>query len=297
MRVPPAPPAAPDGPTQLALGRRPLGVAFVEPLLCDAPTFFRLVANLVEPVRYPDPPLRHAGGDGRCQVAALHRGGDVGAVGEQDGFEHGSCFREVVGVGDHQGEVLALTASHCHVQAASRRRVGGEGEASFGGVALRAGFGGRIRELHVLADVVTRQGDRAVSVESGHGHITLLDGVGGGDGPAFTIPHRLTNRGAQAAFVATSRHHVTDHHPRIVDLGESRWVEFAGVESALLDVVVDRVDVFGACRDDRQRLTLAPTLQPQVADRVEMLGERPRPDPAVRCVCVECGRVPATQLE
>ena len=131
----------------------------------------------------------------------------------------------------------------------------------------------------------------------GHGHIALLDSVGGGDGPAFTFPNRLTNRGAQAAFVATSRHHVTDHYPRIMDLGESRGVEFAGVEATLLDVVVDGVDVFGAGRDDRQRLTLAPTLQPEVTDRVEMLGERPRPNPAVRCVGVECGRVAASQLE
>ena len=95
-----------------------LGVAFVEPLLCDAPILFGVGADLVEPVRYSDPPLRHAGGDGRCEGAALDGGGDVGAVGEQDGFEHGPCFGEVVGVGDDQGEVLALTAGHCHVQAA-----------------------------------------------------------------------------------------------------------------------------------------------------------------------------------
>ena len=77
------------------------------------------------------------------------------------------------------------------------------------------------------------------------------------------------------------RHHVADHHPRIVDLGEGRLVEFAGGEAALLDVVIDDVDVFGACRDDRQRLTLAPTLQPEIGDRVEMFGEHSRPDPVV----------------
>ena len=111
----------------------------------------------------------------------------------------------------------------------------------------------------------------------GHGHITLLNGVSRGDGPTLAIPHRLTHRGAESAFVATSSHHVTDHHPRIMDLGESRCVAFTGVESALLDVAVDDVDVLGACRDDRQRLTLAPTLQPEIGDRVEMLSERLRP--------------------
>ncbi len=50
------------GQRDLLSGGGALDVAFIEPFLCDAPTLFRLGANLIEPVKYPDPPLRHAGG-------------------------------------------------------------------------------------------------------------------------------------------------------------------------------------------------------------------------------------------
>ena len=177
-------------------------------------------------------------------------------------------FGQVMGFGDDEREVLTFTSGHGHVQATPRRRRRGERDAARGRVALGSGFGGGIRELYVLADVVTRQGDGAVSVESGHGHVALFDRVGRGDGPALTIAHRLPHTRAQSAIVP-----------------------------ALLDVVVYRVDVFGASCRDRQRLTRGLALLPEVGDRVEMLGKRAGSDAAVGAVGVEHERVAVTQLQ
>ncbi len=62
-------------------------VAFVEPLFGVAETLLGVVPDLVEPARDLDRSLRHAGGDGRGEGAALRHGGDVGTVGEQNAFD------------------------------------------------------------------------------------------------------------------------------------------------------------------------------------------------------------------
>ena len=81
----------------------------------------------------------------------------------------------------------------------------------------------------MLADVVTRQGDGVVSVESGHGHVALLDRVGRRDDPALTIAHRLPHTRAQSAIVPTCCDDIADHHPRISDWRQCPLVELTGV--------------------------------------------------------------------
>ena len=62
-----------------------------------------------------------------------------------------------------------------------------------------------------------------------------------GDGPAFSVVDGLSGGGPGAVdrVVAAGGDDVADHCPLVVDLDERVLVEFAGVDAALLNVVVD----------------------------------------------------------
>ncbi len=180
--------------------------------------------------------------------------GDVGAVDGDGCFEDADGFGEVGCVGDDEGDVLVSASGHGDVEASASRGCCCEGDAAVGGVALGTVFGGGVGELDVLADVVGGERDRAVSVESGHGDFTVRVGVG--DGPAFSVADGFAGAGSQSSVIAAGRDDVADHRPVVGDLGEGVLVEFAGFDAALLDVVVDGVDVFVAAGRDRDRLAV-----------------------------------------
>ncbi len=169
---------------------------------------------------------------------------------------------------------------------AAAGRCRGEGDGAISGVALGAVFGARVCELHVVADVVGGQRDRAVSADAGHGHVAVGSEV-------LVMVQRSRFRTGSPIVVRSCRslRRVTTMSPTIaqssVDTGSSGRFEFVVVESVLLDSGVDRGDVFVAGRHDRQRLTCIPAPAPDVRDRVEMIVEAAGTDSAVRGVRVE----------
>ncbi len=225
----------------------------------------------------------------------MGRCGDVGSVDGDGCFEDADGFGEVGCVGDDEGVVLVAASGHADVQAAAGRGCCGEGDAAVGGVALGAVFGGGVGELDVLADVVGGEGDGAVSVESGHGDLAVRVGVG--DGPAFSVADGFAGGGAESSVVAAGGDDVADHRPVVVDLDERVLVEFAGFDAALLDVVVDGVDVFVAGGRDRDRLAVVAASGPGVGDRVEVVVERAGSDAAEGVVEVECFGVALAEAE
>ena len=187
------------------------------------------------------------------ELSALGDGGDVGAVGVHDGFEDVAGFGEVVGFGDDADVVVLLPAGHCHVQAATGGGRGGEGDAAGLVVGLVVGFGGRVAEADVLLDVAGREGDGAVSVELGDGHVAGV--ADQGHDPQLAVADDVTGGGVQLALVAAGCDDVTDSRLTVGDHCCPGGVEVAVLDSALLDEVVDGVDVIVGGGGDRHRLT------------------------------------------
>ena len=141
--------------------------------------------------------------------------------------------------------------------AAGRGR--GEGDGAIGGVALGAVFGAGVSELHVVADVVGGQGDRAVSADAGHGDLA-------GIGSVWVMVQRSRLRTGSPVVVRSCRslRRVTTTSPTIAQSSSMRVAVVGSsssvVESVLLDAGVDRGDVFVAGGHDRQRLARIPAL-------------------------------------
>ena len=187
------------------------GGAFLEPPPGIVAIRLSVGSKVVKPVwdlhSWPWPGCWDSLGEG----SPLRGGRDVGTVDGDGGFEDTDGVGEVVGV-RHQCLVVVASSGHADIQPAAGGGAGGEGDGPVGGGALGAVLGTRIRQLHVLVDVVGGQGDGAVSAESGHGDLTAV-GVGVGDGPAFTVADTVTGTGAELSAVATSDDDVTDHRP------------------------------------------------------------------------------------
>ena len=94
-----------------------------------------VLVEVVEPVGDLTPRCQCWGGwGGGGEFASGAGGGVVSAVGRKDLFEDVDGVVDVVGVGDHQDEVLGLAAGDSDVQPATGRGAGGECDGGGGGV-------------------------------------------------------------------------------------------------------------------------------------------------------------------
>ena len=234
-------------------------------------------------------------GCGGGEVAANTGGGSVGAVAGQDLFEDVDGVGDVVAVGDHQHQVLDLTAGDRDVQAPAggrRRRQSGR---SGSGVGLVARFGGGVTELHMFSDVAGGQGDGAVEVDAGHGEGPV--GTDGVDGPVVAVADALPRRCSQEPFVASCRDHITDRDLEAVAEIKAGVAELAELAAVVVDGGVDGVDVVVGGGRDRHVLAPVASAGPVVGEVVDMLDERCREDAVMVEVGVEAGGVAVSQLQ
>ncbi len=173
-----------------------------------------VVVEVVEPVG--DLASWWSVGCGGGEFASGAGGGVVGAVGGEDLFEDVDGVGDVVGVGDDADQVLVAAAGDGDVEPAAGRGAGGEGDRGGGGVGLVAGFGGGVAELDVFGDVVVGEGGGAVSVDAGHGQISVVGDLV--DGPVVAVANRVAAVGAEESLVASGRDHVTDVEGGVADL-------------------------------------------------------------------------------
>ena len=236
---------------QVASGSLPVGGGLVEPAGHVVSPFDEAAADRVEPVG--DLSLGWPGGarDLTGEIAALGDSGNVDAVVGQDVLEDVAGFG---GVGDDAEVVGVASSGRADVQAAVGGGTSDEFVGDVDGVALVAVLGRRVPQPDVLADVLGRQGDRAVSRDMGHDERAVV--VDAGDGPPVAVADRLPCGGEELTVVAARDYDITDVSE--FTAGDRRGavgVEVAGVEAGVLDRVVERVDVRVRRRRDRDRLT------------------------------------------
>ena len=231
-----------------------LAAQLVQRVVCVCELGGGLLVGVVEPVRDRTPWSQcRCRRDGGGELAALGDGGEVGAVGGEDGFEDVACLVEVVGVGDDADGVVLLAAGDADVQAAPCGGGGDELGAGGDGVGLVAVLGRRVAEPDVLAGVVGGEGDGAVSRQVGHGEFAV--GVGVGDGPQFAVADRLPGVGDEVSVVAAGGDDIAGMGVfAAADRDAQVGVEVAGVEAGGLDRCVDGVDVFVGAGGDRDRV-------------------------------------------
>ena len=163
------------------------------------------------------------------------------------------------------------------------------------GDALVAVFGGGVAQADVLADVIAREADGAVSFIRGHGERTV--GMGGGDGPPVPVPDGVAGRCGEGAVVATGDDDLAD--VRVFSSGDldRDAPEVATFEAGGLDGSVEGVDVLVRRRGDGNGATGGGVVGPADGDPGRLVLESARDDPAVVLVRVEGGEATAAQAE
>ena len=262
----------------------------------ELPPIVELLSPWLDPVRHDGVRLRRCGVSfGAGEVAALVDGGKVGPVVGEDAVEDVASLGEVVVLGDDVDPVLVPASGGGHVQPAMGGGGGGEGDAHVDGVALMPVFSRGVAEPDVLGDVLGREGDGPAALP-GDGERSV--GVGGGDGPGVAVAHGLIRAGGERAVVATGHDDLTDMSPLVSgDRDGAGGIELPGVESGVLDAVVQCVDVLVAAGRDRHRSPRARQGKPVDGDAVQVLIERAGQDAAMVLVCVEGGRLAGAQLQ
>ena len=203
------------------------------------------------------------------EVAADGDGGDVGLVGGEGVLEDVASGREVGLVGD-DGEVVGGAASGgADVEGAVAGAGGDEGVADVDGVALVAVGGGGVAEPQVLAGVVGRDGDGALSSFSGQGEVPVdVDML---DSPELAVADGFVVVGAQGAVVAAGDDDVAG--PGGLPTGDrdgGSFVEVAEVAAGVLDGSVEGVDVGVGLGGDGDGLAVGVEMGPGVGDAVEV---------------------------
>jgi len=123
-------------------------------------------------------------------------------------------------------------------------------------------------------------------------------GMGGGDGPEVAVADGLTDAGGEPAVIAAGHDGFTDMSTFTTgDRDGAAGVKLAGVESGVLDGVVQCVDVLVVAGHDRHRPPPTRQLEPVGSDALEVLVEGAGLDAAVLLVHVDSGGLTGAQLQ